>query len=85
LPDVVARVADFIGLDADDETLEVATPQSRFDFMKAHAGQFDDNLLRRKRDAVAGLPSDGESNKVATSQSGKESLSEEIKALLRDV
>jgi hypothetical protein len=85
LPQVVRRVARFIGLDAGEETLAVATRQARFDFMKAYAHHFDDHLLRDKRDVAAGLPPGGESNKVATGTSGKEPLSDELIAEFDDV
>jgi len=79
LPQVVRRVAEFAGIEADDETIEVATRQSRFDFMKEHAGQFDDNLIKRKRHKAVGLP-DGESNKVSTGQSAKHPPSDAMQA-----
>ncbi len=81
LPNVVRRVSSFIGLDASEETLDIATRQASFDFMKAHAYHFDDHLLRNKRDIAAGLPPDGESNKVASGTSGKEPLSAELDRL----
>ena len=82
LPQVVARVARFIGLGPSPQVLEIATRQARFDFMKAHAGRFDDNLLRRHRDRVAGLPDDGESNKVANGRSGEQRLGGDLLRLL---
>ena len=82
LPQVVARVARFIGLQPPPQVLEVATRQARFDFMKAHAERFDDNLLRRHRDRAVGLPADGESNKVASSRSGEERLDDDLLRLL---
>ncbi|MGY8997393.1 MAG: sulfotransferase domain-containing protein, partial [Alphaproteobacteria bacterium] len=81
LPNVVRRVAAFIGLDASEQTLAIATDQAQFDFMKTHAHHFDDHLLRDKCDVAAGLPAGGESNKVSSGQSGKEPLSEELVAM----
>ena len=82
LPQVVAKVARFIGLEPSPAAIEVATRQARFDFMKRHAGRFDDNLLRRWRDRAAGLPPDGESNKVASARSGDERLDDDLLRLL---
>ena len=81
LPNVVRRVAAFMGLDPSEETLAIATKQAQFDFMKKHAHHFDDHLLRNKRDVAAGLPLGGESNKVSSGQSGKEPLNDDLMAL----
>lgn len=70
LPGVVADVARFIGVEADAARLELATEQAGFTFMKAHAGQFDDNLLRAARDAACGLPEDGAATKVSDGEAG---------------
>lgn len=70
LPATVRRVAAFIGLPANSPNIAIATEQASFDFMKAHADQFDDNLVRRMRDAACGLPEGGESNKVSSGNSG---------------
>ncbi|QGX99475.1 sulfotransferase domain-containing protein [Roseovarius faecimaris] len=71
LPGVVADVARFIGVKADQARLDVATEQAGFAFMKAHAGQFDDNLVRAARDAACGLPEGGASNKVSDGKAGR--------------
>ncbi len=44
LPGHVARIAAFMGIPADAETLEIATRQSTFAFMSAHEDQFADNI-----------------------------------------
>lgn len=64
LPDVVARVADFIGVDADEALLAIAIEQSGHASMKERASQFDERLTRRTRDADCGLPPDGVASKV---------------------
>ena len=38
--------------------------------MKAHEGQFDDNILREARDGPTGLPPGSESSKVKTGKVG---------------
>ena len=70
LPGTVDRVADFMGgYDAERRALAVAC--SEFDFMKAHADKFDDNILHAARDVAAGLPADGSSSKVHKGRSGR--------------
>jgi len=64
LPGSVARIATFIGVEADEQRLEVATRQARIDFMSAHPTKWDDNLLRKARNGYCGLPEDAGSTKV---------------------
>lgn len=52
----VRRIADFIGVPLDAALLRRVLDQSSVDFMRAHARQFDDHLLREARDAACGLP-----------------------------
>lgn len=70
LAPVLQKVADFIGVDAEPERLEIATRQASFSFMKAHQHLFDDNLVRRMRDPACGLPHDGTSTKVNAGRVG---------------
>lgn len=81
LAGTVARVADFIGI-ADETARRVAADQARFDFMKTHARQFDDHLVREARDAPCGLPPGGVSEKVQTGRTGSGTalLSAELRA-----
>ncbi len=84
LAGTVVRVAEFIGLGADCPHLEIAIHQAGFDFMKQHAHQFDDNVVRRMRDPACGLPPGGDSNKVRSGGSGggRRELGPELEALL---
>lgn len=66
----VRAVARFIGVALDDALLAIVLHQSSLAFMQAHAGQFDDNLIREKRDAACGLPPGGDSGKVRTGRTG---------------
>jgi len=70
LPGTVQRVADFMG-GYPPERVALATRQAGFDFMKAHADQFDDNYLRRILDPVCGLPPDGQASKVSAGRAGQ--------------
>ncbi len=70
LEPVVRDVAEFIGIELDDELLELVLRQSSMAFMKAHEHQFDDNLLRDARDEALGFPPGSESSKVNTGEVG---------------
>ena len=52
----VRRIAGFIGVPLDGALLQRVLDQSSVEFMRAHARQFDDHLLRDARDAACGLP-----------------------------
>lgn len=64
-PDAVpAVVACFLGITLDDARMRRVIKHCSRDHMTANARQFDEHLLRRRRDAAWGLPSDGESSKA---------------------
>ena len=71
LPAAVVRVAQFLGLDADSEDIEIATRQASIDFMRKHGSKFDDHLVRNARNAACGLPSSGSTTKVRKGKSGE--------------
>ena len=87
LPGVVREVAGFMGMDLerDAQTIELATEQARFEFMRAHGSQFDDHLLREARDAVCGLPP-GRTSKLRAGQvgQGRAQLSEALRERFAD-
>ncbi len=70
LPAATARVADFLGLGSDHPHVPVAARQASIDFMRSHGSQFDDNLVRRRRNAAIGLPPEAASTKVRSGRSG---------------
>lgn len=82
LPGVVARVAAFMGMELDSNAgvIALATEQARFEFMRAHGGQFDDHLLREARDAACGLPP-GRTSKLRAGEvgQGREELSDALR------
>lgn len=84
LPGTVQRVVEFTGVDASPEDIEIATRQSTAEFMKAHEGQFDDNLLVAARNPAMGLPLDASSSKVRDGKPGghKAHVTEELEAEL---
>jgi hypothetical protein len=73
LPHTVQRIAAFIGCALDDELLDIVARQSSLEFMRTHKRQFDDHLIRERRDAVCGLPPGGDSSKVRTGNVGDHS------------
>ncbi|MCP5155245.1 MAG: sulfotransferase domain-containing protein [Ectothiorhodospiraceae bacterium] len=70
LEGTVRRIAEFAGIAPEPERIAVATRQASIDFMRAHAGQFDDHLVREARDHACGLPPGGDSAKVREGRSG---------------
>lgn len=81
LPSAVKTVAQFMDV-SDQATIDMATHQAGFEFMKAHPTQFDDHLLRQARDAACNLPTDGVATKISQGKSGagREMMSDEIRA-----
>lgn len=70
LPGTVRRVAQFMGVPLDDALLDIVVRQSSFEFMRTHARQFDDHLLRQARDGACGIPPGGGAGKVRAGQVG---------------
>lgn len=60
----VARIADFIGLGADEARIDVAAHLSSFEYMAAHKEPFSDPRLRKRSESAAGLPPHSDSAKV---------------------
>jgi len=70
LAGTVRRIADFIECPLDDPCFEIVLRQSSIDFMKGHAAQFDDHVVRTARNAAHGLPMGGSSSKVRAGRIG---------------
>lgn len=66
----VRRVANFMGLDHDEERIAVALRQSTFAFMQAHESQFDDHPATLAFCAMQGLPP-ARTTKVRTGRVGE--------------
>jgi hypothetical protein len=67
----IRRIAAFIGVPLDDVLLRLTLEHSSVDFMRAHARQFDDHLVREARDEACGLPpSDAGGHKVRSGKAG---------------
>ncbi len=67
---VVERIAAFIGVDAGDALLDLATRRSSFEFMSANKGPFSDPWLRSRAEIVAAIPPNGDSAKVRDGKVG---------------
>jgi hypothetical protein len=50
----IRRIAAFIGVPLDDALLRLTLEHSSVEFMRAHARQFDDHLVREARDPACG-------------------------------
>jgi hypothetical protein len=70
LPEMIALIAAFIGVELTDSLLATVSQKASFEYMQQHKSQFDDHLLRQARDPVVGLPPDGDSNKVRNGRVG---------------
>lgn len=66
----IRRVAEFVDLPLDDELLRIAMKHASLDFMLAHKDRFDDFLMRRLSERMAGLPPDSDSSKVREGKVG---------------
>ena len=66
----VRRVADFIGVDADDGLIAVALEQSSLQSMKANERKYDDLLMRQHSEKACRLPPGSASSKVRDGRVG---------------
>ncbi|HAV77837.1 MAG TPA: sulfotransferase [Anaerolineae bacterium] len=87
LSGTIDKVADFIGIDLDEELKQIVLKQSDIKFMQAHKDQFEDHLIRKARSEAMRLPLDGQLNKVRNGQVGESNdvVPEHIKKELDDV
>jgi len=85
LPRCMQLVADFMGI-SDPEAIAIATKQASFEFMRDHAGQFDDHYLARQITLRTGYVVEMGVGKVREGGGqvdvGKQSLSADILANL---
>ena len=65
----VERIAEFMGIELDEELAELVCKQSSLAFMQDNGSHFDDHFLRRQRDPVMGLASNSTSSKVSSAES----------------
>lgn len=87
LPGTVRLIAKFMGIELDDDLLEIVVRQSSRDFMIAHKDQFDEKHSRRIGGKRAGLPPVEDSYKITpgTSNDSRYQLSPALKKKLDDM
>jgi len=87
LAGAIEQVADFIGIELDDELKQIVLKQSDIKFMRQHREQFEDHLIRKSRSGAMRLPLDGQLNKVRNGQVGesKKHVTDEIRKELNIV
>jgi len=81
LPETVEKVAQFIGVELDEELKEIVVAQSDIQFMREHHRKFDDHLVREARYEALGLPLAEHTSKVRNGQVGesKDGVPDEVK------
>ena len=79
----VRRVAKFIGV-TDPDAIRVAVERSAYQFMYDHRTQFDDNLLKSKRNKDMGLSADAGSSqgKISTGGGKRDMMNSTTRALI---
>jgi len=77
----VEVVADFLQIDLDEKLLAMAKSNSSLEYMLSHSRQFDEHVLRERRDHVWGLPPGGSSGKVADKNTAVNPSAETLAAL----
>lgn len=66
----IDRIAQFIGVPLDDELMDITLEHSSLPFMLEHKDRFDDAMMRKLSEDVAGLPAGGDSSKVREGKAG---------------
>lgn len=84
LPGSIQKVADFIGIELDDELRALTEDHASFAFMAAHPDRFDDLMMRELSEQVGNIPPGSDSAKVRKGKVGehKAQLSPEVSAEL---
>ena len=68
--ETVQRIAEFIGIDLDEDLLALTLEHSSLPFMLTHKDRFDDALMRKKSEEVSNLPTGSDSAKVREGKIG---------------
>jgi hypothetical protein len=66
----IRTVAAFAGIATDTQLLDLVERQASVEFMRQYKDRFDDLLMRRRSEEVAGLPSGSDSSKVRVGKVG---------------
>ena len=68
--DTVRQIADFIGIFADAQLLQITMEHTSLDYMLTNKHQFDDRLMREMSESRLGLPGGSDSAKVRAGKIG---------------
>lgn len=84
LTGTIQKVAAFIDIEVDAELLAITEEHASLSFMQKHKDRFDDLLMRKRSEQIAGIPPGSDSAKVRAGQVGehKQHLSGEVSAEL---
>lgn len=66
----IARIAEFIHIELDDELLALTREHSSLAFMSKYKDRFDDCLMRRRSEELMELPEGSDSSKVRVGKAG---------------
>ncbi len=66
----IQRIADFIGIELDDDLLQITQDHSSLQFMLHHKDRFDDAMIRKVSEDVCHLPPGSDSAKVREGKAG---------------
>ena len=77
LPRAVRQIAEFIGVELDDELFAIACENGSFEFMSRHKDRFDDAIFRRLSEESV-LPPGSDSAKVRAGQVGVTTLGQTV-------
>ena len=69
LPSTVQRVASFLGIELDNDFLDIVVHQSTREFMLANISHFDEKNIRIRAEELAGVPPNGNAAKVTSGAS----------------
>lgn len=70
LEGTVRRIAKFMGIDADEELVAIATRQASFEFMSRFPTKFDEHIGQRAMEKAQGVPPGEPMSKVRTGRTG---------------
>lgn len=82
------KVASFMGLEYDDDLLDIAVEQSSMEWMGAHPTKYDEHHLKQARNHACGLPADAGLHDKSTGKirmhASSDSISDTTKEMLQE-
>ena len=83
LQGTIEKIAEFVGIELDDELLAITLEHASLPFMKRNADRFDDAMMRARSEATL-LPAGSDSAKVRAGLVGVHDLSDETVAAIHE-